>query len=43
LQTVSKRPNLDDLAFKKAKWQPWHIRHKTPQNFEGFLEMPPQY
>ncbi len=21
-QTVSKRPNLEDLAFKKAKWQP---------------------
>jgi len=22
-QTVSKRPNWADLAFKKAKWQPW--------------------
>jgi hypothetical protein len=21
-KTISKRPNLDDLAFKKAKWQP---------------------
>jgi len=20
-----KRPNLADLAFKKAKWQPWYL------------------
>jgi hypothetical protein len=26
-QTVSKRPNLADLAFKKAKWQPWNISY----------------
>jgi len=22
-QTFSERPNLNDLVFKKAKWQPW--------------------
>jgi len=27
LQTISKRPNLDDLAFKKSKWQPCSITH----------------
>jgi len=24
-QKVSKRPNLDDLAFKNTKWQPWVV------------------
>jgi len=30
-QTVSKRPNWADLAFKKAKWQPCHVLFEWPQ------------
>jgi len=32
-QTVSKRPNLDDVAFKKAKWQPCLSLYSLKNNF----------
>jgi len=32
-QTISKRPNLDYLAFKRAKWHPCYLTTFTLNHF----------